>query len=118
MHFAGSGYHTLCGANAFDASLSGLPGSVDGLGYPAFVATLAALVLTQGCGHALGKTARISFVFAAASLSGLAVPVMRETRDRVNCPECAKLYCAVKNAPWNEVDTDILTRAAYMAPAL
>lgn len=71
VHFAGSGYHTLCGANAFDASLS-----------------------------------------------GLAVPVMRETRDRVNCLECAKLYCAVKNAPWNEVDTDILTRAAYMAPAL
>lgn len=24
-----------------------------------------------------------------------------ETKDRVNCPKCAKVYCAVKNEPWN-----------------
>lgn len=49
-----------------------LPGSVSGTGYPAFVAALVALALTQGCGHGLGKTARIYFLFAAAVLAGVA----------------------------------------------
>lgn len=71
-----------------------LPGSVDGLGYSAFVATLAALVLTQGCGHALGKTARISFVFAAASLSGLAALVAIALCEFGNAAVLEAAWCA------------------------
>ena len=49
-----------------------LPGGVSGSGYPLFAAALAALVLVQGCVHALGKSARIAFLFTAATMSGLA----------------------------------------------
>lgn len=29
----------------------------------------------------------------------------KETADLVNCPDCAKVYCAVKNEPWNTHQT-------------
>lgn len=38
-----------------------------------------------------------------------------DTSESVNCPDCAKLYCRIKNAPWNEVDGDILDAACYTA---
>lgn len=41
-------------------------------------------------------------------LLGKAVPVMQPTEERVTCPACARLYCHVKNAPWNEVDDSVL----------
>lgn len=49
-----------------------LPGSVSGQGYTAFVGVWAVLVLILGCGHALGKKARVSFLFIASTLAGLA----------------------------------------------
>jgi len=38
-----------------------------------------------------------------------------ETTSPVTCPDCARLYCAVKNAPWPEVNGDVLDRAIYAA---
>ena len=49
-----------------------LPGCVDGHGRLQFATALALLVVVMGCRHALGKTARVSFLFAASSLAGLA----------------------------------------------
>ena len=49
-----------------------LPGSAAGAGYPLFAAAVAALVLVQGCMHALGKSARIAFLFTSSALAGLA----------------------------------------------
>lgn len=40
---------------------------------------------------------------------------MRPTHDPVTCPDCARLYCEVKNAPWNEVEANILERATFDA---
>ena len=52
-----------------------LPGCVDGHGKLQFAAALAFLVVVTGCRHALGKTARMSFLFTASSLAGLAAIV-------------------------------------------
>lgn len=52
------------------------PGCVDGKGWLPFATAVAALVLVQGCRHALGRSARISFVFMAASLAGIAAFMM------------------------------------------
>ncbi len=49
-----------------------LPGCVDGHGRLQFAAALALLVVVTGCRHALGKTARASFLFASSVLAGLA----------------------------------------------
>jgi len=39
----------------------------------------------------------------------------KPTHDPVDCPACAKLYCQVKNAPWNEVEDRALDTGIYAA---
>ena len=53
-----------------------LPGSVGNEGVFPFVAVLAASILLLGCRHALGRSARLSFLLLASSLAGLAAVVM------------------------------------------
>lgn len=36
-------------------------------------------------------------------LIGVTHTQMPETSAPVTCPDCARLYCAIKNAPWHEV---------------
>ena len=52
------------------------PGSVGDEGVFPFVAALAASILLMGCRHALGRSARLSFLLLASSLAGLAAVVM------------------------------------------
>ena len=52
------------------------PGSVGNDGVFPFVAALAASILLLGCRHALGRSARLSFLLLASSLAGLAAVVM------------------------------------------
>lgn len=35
--------------------------------------------------------------------------------DPVTCNDCAKLYCQIKNAPWNEVEDAAMDRGIYDA---
>lgn len=37
------------------------------------------------------------------------------TTDRVTCEACARLYCQIKNSPWNEVEAEVLSKATYAA---
>ena len=53
-----------------------LPGSVGDEGVFPFVASLAASILLLGCRHALGRSARLSFLLLASSLAGLAAVIM------------------------------------------
>lgn len=39
----------------------------------------------------------------------------RFTTAPVTCPDCARLYCQVKNAPWNEVQDAAMDRAMFDA---
>lgn len=57
------------------------------------------------CGH--------SKVFG--SLIGENVNESKETTEPVDCPECSRLYCEIKNAPWNEVKSDCLTHGIFSA---
>ena len=52
-----------------------LPGCLSGRGALPFAATLSILVLVTGCRHALGKSARVAFLFAATSFAGCAALV-------------------------------------------
>lgn len=40
---------------------------------------------------------------------------MKETSESVNCPKCAKVYCAVKNEPWPSVDDAAMNEGVYAA---
>ena len=55
--------------------LSFLPGGVSGSGLLPFASVVAVLVLMQACRHALGKSARVCFLFVAAFLAGIAAIV-------------------------------------------
>lgn len=57
------------------------------------------------CGHSKFQT----------SLIGEELNECRETAEPVNCPECARLYCEIKNAPWNEVKSDCLIHGTFSA---
>ena len=48
-----------------------LPGGLDAAGYLPFSAVVASAVIMQTCRHALGKSARVCFLFVASFLSGL-----------------------------------------------
>ena len=52
-----------------------LPGSVGDAGFLPFATALAVLVLLQGCRHALGRSARMSFLLILSSLAGLAAVI-------------------------------------------
>lgn len=52
-----------------------LPGSVGDEGVFPFVAALAASIILLGCRHALGRSARLSFLLLASSLAGLAAMI-------------------------------------------
>ena len=58
-----------------EAALPFLPGGVTGSGYLPFAAAVGAAVLMQACRHALGKSARVCFLFASAFLAGVAALV-------------------------------------------
>lgn len=51
------------------------PGSVKDSGFVPFTLALAATVLLAGCRHALGKMARVSYLFISSSLAGAAAIV-------------------------------------------
>lgn len=53
-------------------ALAFLPGTVEGAGLLPFATAVASVVLLEGCRHALGKTARVTFLFSGGILSGLA----------------------------------------------
>ncbi len=55
-----------------EASMKFMPASVLGCGKLPFAASLALLVILQGCRHALGKSARASFLLSASTLAGVA----------------------------------------------
>lgn len=57
------------------ASFPMLPGSVGDEGWFPFVAALAASIIVIGCRHALGRSARLSFLLVASSLAGLAAMI-------------------------------------------
>lgn len=48
-----------------------LPGGMDGAGFLPFAAVVASAVLMQACRHALGKSARVGFLFVASLFAGL-----------------------------------------------
>ncbi|MBP5286211.1 MAG: hypothetical protein ILO34_08940 [Kiritimatiellae bacterium] len=52
-----------------------LPGSVAGSGYLPFAAAIALVVLLQGCRHALGKAARIAFLFVLSLAAGISAAI-------------------------------------------
>jgi hypothetical protein len=53
-------------------SVPWLPGSVTGTGRGALAAACALAVVVQACRHALGQSARVSFLFAGSFLAGVA----------------------------------------------
>ena len=55
-----------------ETSMKFLPGATTGSGKLPFACSLALLVLVQGCRHALGRSARASFLFTASTLAGVA----------------------------------------------
>lgn len=55
-----------------EPTLSIMPGSSPGAGRLPFAASLAVLVVVTGCRHAMGKSARISFLCSCTVFSGLA----------------------------------------------
>lgn len=77
-----------------------LPGCAAGSGAMQFAVAVAAVVLMQAARHALGKSARVCFLFAAAFLAGVAaltagVAVMcghARTLDLVTCPTTDAAY--------------------------
>ena len=58
-----------------EAQIPFLPGATDDSGYLPFAAVVGVAVLIQAGRHALGKSARVCFLFVAALLSGLAAVV-------------------------------------------
>ena len=82
-----------------------LPGGVPGAGYPPFAAALAALVLVEGCGHGLGKSARISFLFTASTLAGAAAFVAVAMCESGSAAALAEAWC------------DDMTRASFAGTA-
>lgn len=53
-----------------------LPGAVGDEGIFPFVAVLSAAVILQGCRHALGRSARLSFLLLTSALAGVAAVVL------------------------------------------
>ena len=58
-----------------EPAINFLPGCLSGRGALPFAATLSICVLVTGCRHALGKSARVAFLFAATSFAGCAALV-------------------------------------------
>ena len=58
-----------------EAPVPFLPGATEGSGYLPFAAVIGVTVLMQAGRHALGKSARVCFLFAAAFLAGIAAVV-------------------------------------------
>ena len=54
-------------------------------------------------------------VMSCNDLLGKPLFSMAATQKPVTCPNCAELYCRIKNAPWNEVEDDTLDKAIYDA---
>lgn len=57
-------------------TLSFLPGSVDGTGYLHFATAIATAAISIACRHALGKSARVCFLFIASFLAGVCAIVL------------------------------------------
>ena len=58
-----------------EPAIAFLPGAVPGAGRLPFAATLALAVVILGCRHALGKSARVAFVFSCTVFAGVAALV-------------------------------------------
>lgn len=76
------------------------PGSVKDAGFLPFSIALAATVLLAGCRHALGKAARMSYLFTSSSLAGLAAIVgailLKEEHPAIQ----AATKCVLTNASY------------------
>ena len=74
-----------------------LPGSADAAGYPEFAASVALLVVVQGCRHALGKSARMAFLLLSSAMAGAVAAVMSVMLVD-DCPAVlAAVGCALAN---------------------
>lgn len=86
--------------NLTEPALPFLPGSVSGCGYLPFASVIAVAVVMQGCRHALGKAARLGFLFIASALVGVAAVIA------VTCAACghrgaiAAAKCAAVDATY------------------
>ena len=81
MRFANGGISPVYDAEAAKWSIAAptvsfLPGSVDGSGYPAFAGVVAVFVSAVAGRHALGRSARLAFFLVASFLSALGATVL------------------------------------------
>lgn len=53
--------------------------------------------------------------YSEPNLLGERTWLMHEVSNPVTCNDCAKLYCQIKNAPWNEVEDAAMDDAIYDA---
>lgn len=71
-----------------------LPGSVVGQGDLAFAMSIMLLVILSACRHALGKSARMVFLFIASLFSGLAAVVVIFAANQGHAESLAFMECA------------------------
>lgn len=71
-----------------------LPGSVSGQGDLAFALSVMLMVILAACRHALGKSARMVFLFVASLLSGLAAVVVVFAASQGHAESIAAMSCS------------------------
>jgi len=71
----------------------------------------------DGAVHFVGvhKKTLCGRVHECNDLLGRTFILWKKTSLPITCPDCAKLYCRIKNTPWNEVDDAAMDRAMFDA---
>jgi len=74
-------------------------------------------VKVKGLTHFVGsgRFTICGMTFGDCDLFGKMMGTGEKSTDPVDCPECAKLYCRIKNTPWNEVEDKALDQGIYAA---
>ena len=89
-------------------SVPWLPGGVKDAGYSSFVGSVALTIVVMGAKHALGRSARLAFVFAGALFAGLAAmasmfAVFFEVEPAASAARCGVFsgsYCGAAYGVW------------------
>ena len=76
------------------------PGCTKGAGYGPFATVLASTVLLTGCRHALGKSARIAFLFSCSALAGVAAVTAVVAGHFGHAGAQAAMACSTKTAAY------------------